>query len=54
MALHGFLLDRYGGTPGLRDRGLLESAVAMPSMGLEISMFTRTSMKWQQRTFSFS
>lgn len=30
LALHRRQLDRYGGSPGLRDRGLLESAVAQP------------------------
>ncbi|MBC7172037.1 MAG: hypothetical protein H5U40_06420 [Polyangiaceae bacterium] len=30
LALHQRLLARFGGSPGLRDRGLLESAVAQP------------------------
>jgi len=30
LALHQRQLERYGGAPGLRDRGLLESAVAQP------------------------
>lgn len=30
LALHQRQLDRYGGSRGLRDRGLLESAVAQP------------------------
>ncbi|MFO7565657.1 MAG: type II toxin-antitoxin system death-on-curing family toxin [Enhygromyxa sp.] len=30
LTLHQRQLDRYGGSPGLRDRGLLESAVAQP------------------------
>jgi death-on-curing protein len=30
MALHQRQLDRFGGGAGLRDRGLLESAVAQP------------------------
>jgi death on curing protein len=29
--LHAQLLLRYGGSPGIRDRGLLESAVAQPT-----------------------
>jgi death on curing protein len=33
VALHQRQLDRYGGSPGLRDRGLLESAVAQPEAG---------------------
>ena len=30
MAIHAHQIRRYGGRPGLRDRGLLESALAMP------------------------
>lgn len=30
LALHQRQLERFGGAPGLRDRGLLESAVAQP------------------------
>ena len=33
LALHGELIRRYGGTPGLRDAGLLEAALAMPQAG---------------------
>jgi death-on-curing protein len=32
-ALHAFQLKRYGGMPGLRDRGLLASAVAQAEAG---------------------
>ena len=32
LILHADLLQRYGGQPGLRDRGLLESALAQPKM----------------------
>jgi death-on-curing protein len=31
IALHAVLLDEHGGQAGIRDRGLLESAVAMPA-----------------------
>jgi death-on-curing protein len=30
LLIHGEQLARYGGSPGIRDRGLLESDVAMP------------------------
>ncbi len=30
LGLHGELVKRYGGSPGLRDEGLLESALARP------------------------
>lgn len=32
LIIHADLLQRYGGEPGLRDRGLLESALAQPRM----------------------
>lgn len=32
MRLHASLIERYGGTDGTRDVGLLQSAVAMPQM----------------------
>ncbi len=32
LTIHADLLHRYGGQPGLRDRGLLESALAQPRM----------------------
>ncbi len=32
LTIHADLLQRYGGRPGLRDRGLLESALAQPRM----------------------
>jgi death on curing protein len=32
LTIHADLLQRYGGEPGLRDRGLLESALAQPRM----------------------
>jgi death-on-curing protein len=30
LTVHDMQIERYGGSPGIRDRGLLESAVAMP------------------------
>lgn len=32
LTVHADLLQRYGGRPGLRDRNLLESALAQPKM----------------------
>ena len=32
FTIHTDLLQRYGGQPGLRDRGLLESALSQPRM----------------------
>ena len=33
LVIHDDQIARYGGSPGMRDRGLLESAVAMPEAG---------------------
>jgi death-on-curing protein len=30
LAIHAHQIERYGGSPGIRDRGLLASALAMP------------------------
>ena len=35
LELHRLQLERYGGAPGLRDLGLLESAVAQPAATFE-------------------
>ncbi|MHB1688068.1 MAG: type II toxin-antitoxin system death-on-curing family toxin [Ignavibacteriaceae bacterium] len=34
LTIHADLLQRYGGKPGLRDAGLLDSALAQPGMTL--------------------
>jgi death-on-curing protein len=33
LEMHAYLVDRFGGSHGVRDTGLLESALAMPSAG---------------------
>lgn len=33
LELHRILLERFGGQPGVRDRGLLQSALARPQTG---------------------
>ena len=33
LELHQKLIDRFGGKPGIRDKGLLESALARPQSG---------------------
>ena len=39
LALHDALIQRYGGSPGLRDAGLLEAALAMPQAGFGSQYF---------------
>lgn len=38
LYLHGRLIERYGGAPGLRDPGLIESALARPRSGYYVSL----------------
>ena len=33
LAIHALLIERYGGRPGIRDAGLLESALFRPQTG---------------------
>lgn len=35
LALHADLIERYGGRPGIRDIGLLQSALAVPAATFE-------------------
>ena len=39
LALHDALIQRYGGSPGFRDTGLLEAALAMPQAGFGSQYF---------------
>ena len=39
LEIHADQIARYGGSPGVRDRGLLESALAMPRAGAGGSYF---------------
>jgi death on curing protein len=40
--MHADLIKRYGGTPGVRDRGLLASALAQPKMTAQKRFLHRT------------
>lgn len=46
LAIHAELIDRYGGRHGLRDLGLLESAVARPRAGF--GAFEAYPMLWNK------
>ena len=41
VEIHRDQIARYGGSPGIRDQGLLESAVAMPRSGMGGEYFHR-------------
>lgn len=42
LEIHRDQIEKYGGSPGLRDEGLLRSAVAMPSSGMAGEFFHPT------------
>ena len=42
LTIHADLLQRYGGLPGLRDRNLLESALAQPKMTISAKFVHKT------------
>ena len=42
LAIHARMIREFGGDPGLRDRRLLESAVAMPAAGSSSGYFHKT------------
>ena len=35
IAIHSLLIDRFGGSPGIRDAGILESALARPHQSFD-------------------
>ena len=50
VRLHAGMIERYGGAEGIRDVGLLQSAVAMPQMAysgeyLHIAEFFRVQIR---------
>jgi len=45
VSIHGILIKRYGGTPGIRDRGALESAVNRPYQTFDGEELYKTSVE---------
>ena len=43
LSLHRVLVERFGGAPGLRDGGLLESALARPKSGYYDSLSSQAA-----------
>ena len=43
IAIHERLIERFGGTPGIRDHGLLESALFRPQTGYYEDMVAMTT-----------
>ena len=47
LAIHSDLIDRFGGSRGIRDPGLLESALFRPQTGHYASLIDEASALWE-------
>ena len=47
MAIHADQIERYGGTPGVRDYGLLESALFRPQTGYYADLVEEAAALWE-------
>jgi death-on-curing protein len=47
LAIHADQIERYGGTPGVRDLGLLESALFRPQTGHYADLIEEAAALWE-------
>lgn len=47
IAIHDDLIERYGGSPGLRDAGLLEAALFRPQTGYYADLLEEAAALWE-------
>ena len=47
LAIHADLIARYGGSPGLRDAGLLEAALYRPQTGYYEDVLAQAAALWE-------
>jgi len=47
LAIHSDLIERYGGSPGLRDAGLLEAALFRPQTGYYTDLIEEAAVLWE-------
>ena len=47
LAAHALLISKFGGSPGLRDRGALESALARPQSGYYSDLIQEAAALWE-------
>jgi death-on-curing protein len=47
LAIHADLIERYGGSPGLRDAGLLEAALFRPQTGYYPDLIEEAAALWE-------
>ncbi len=47
LAMHADLIERYGGTQGIRDQGLLEAALYRPQTGYYADLIEEAAALWE-------
>jgi death on curing protein len=47
LAIHEDQIERYGGSPGIRDRGLLEAALFRPQTGYYADVLEEAAALWE-------
>jgi death on curing protein len=47
LAIHADQIERYGGSPGVRDQGLLEGALFRPQTGYYSSLIEEAAALWE-------
>ena len=47
LAIHADQIERYGGSPGVRDHGLLESALYRPQTGYYADLLEEAAALWE-------
>src|SRR5882757_10533312 len=47
LAIHADQIERYGGSPGLRDPGLLEAALYRPQTGYYADLIEEAAALWE-------
>jgi len=47
LAMHADQIERYGGSPGVRDQGLLEAALYRPQTGYYADLIAEAAALWE-------
>src|SRR5260370_40185382 len=47
VAMHADQIERYGGSPGIRDQGLLEAALYRPQTGYYADLIEEAAALWE-------
>ena len=47
LAMHADQIERYGGSPGVRDQGLLEAALYRPQTGYYADLIEEAAALWE-------